>query len=319
MPQSDWSQFLPSFIVGLILLVVPTVTAFMFKGFRDWASKTVDKIPQIAQAAVKLAQKFWSYSLALFILIISPIIFFGITKNIEYTGIFSAGIGISMLALELALGLPIMFPKKNRSFFHSLYLTPEVSNSKLSSKYIDPPKGALYSESRVVAHVFQNESLIFDTFEQINSYHSREDGSKVIAAPVKVQYTNIRNVFILINSSNSLTIYKNKKIGEIRLTFEDAPPLVVDLILGHNIRESLIGSQGSLVREASSQDTGIYWKGVNKDGVTAIIDYLKIPIFNTLKNNRLVLIEFVHTPTRPSPEILDAHFSIFGISLQVDE
>ena len=148
MPESDWSQFLPSFIVGIILLVVPTVTAFMFKGFRDWASKAIDKLIEFANEAGKLAMHYWSYSLALLILIVAVIVFGVAIKNPQLTGIFAAGVGISLLVFEMAIALPFIFPKRTKILFRSIHLTSEVGNSKLASKYIDPPKGTLYSENR---------------------------------------------------------------------------------------------------------------------------------------------------------------------------
>ena len=109
-------------------------------------------------------------------------------------------------------------------------------------------------------------------------------------------------------------------IGEIRLIFRDAPPICVELILGQNIREWCPGNPGDFVRDAPSPTiTMDAWTGLSKDGANAVIDCLRIPVFECMRNCFLERIIFVHkSPQRP-PDEMGVHFSVFAVSLEIEQ
>ena len=82
----------------------------------------------------------------------------------------------------------------------------------------------------------ESDALIFDTNEQIRYLHDcATDGGKEVDLPLPHPQNQVKSAYFLINSRNSKGIYAHQGIGEIRLVFEDAPPIVVELVLGENI------------------------------------------------------------------------------------
>lgn len=124
----------------------------------------------------------------------------------------------------------------------------------------------------------------------------------------------------MINSGNSKNIYANKSIGRIRLVFKEAPPIDVELVLGKNIREWCPGNSGDYVREASSPETITeVWVGLSKNGANAVIDCLKIPVYEIMKDCYLEKIIFTHRSISQPPDTMGVQYSVFGISLEIDE
>jgi hypothetical protein len=122
-----------------------------------------------------------------------------------------------------------------------------------------------------------------------------------------------------INSGNSKNIYANESIGEIRLIFKDAPPIVVNLVLGENIREWCPGNAGNYVRETTSPLISGVWTGMSKDGANAVIDCLKIPIYECMRNCFLEKIILVHKSTKKPTDTMGVHYSVFALSLEIEQ
>ncbi len=196
-------------------------------------------------------------------------------------------------------------------------IRPGIGNSYFKDRYLDLPSGDIILD-KAEFHL-QPDSLIFDTNAHISSYLPRADGGKEIELRIEKPISNIVSANFLINSGNSKIIYASDKIGEIILVFKDAPPITTDLKLGYNIREWSIGNQGDWVRELSSSETSLYWKGNNKQGRNAIIDCLKVPVFECMRNNSLEKIIIVHNSVVKPPDTMGVHFSIFAITLEIQE
>ncbi len=63
------------------------------------------------------------------------------------------------------------------------------------------------------------------------------------------------------------------------------PDLVVESVLGENIREWCPGNPGDYAREASSSiiTMGV-WTGLSEGGVDAVIDCLRIPVYECMRS-----------------------------------
>lgn len=215
-------------------------------------------------------------------------------------------------------------PKRNKVLknkleptFVPLSLPTGIGNSYFETRFINPPSGNIILGG--VKFQLEPKSLVFDTNEQIRYLTPRDDGSKEVDFRLPRPINQIRSTYFLINSGNSKNLYNNEKIGEIRLIFKDAPPIVTELVLGYNIREWCPGNPGDFVRETSSPDViADVWKGLSKNGANAVIDCLKVPNFECMRGNFLEKIIFVHRPTKRPPDTMGVHFTVFAVSLEIE-
>jgi hypothetical protein len=195
-------------------------------------------------------------------------------------------------------------------------LRPGFGNSYLKDRYIDPPIGDVVLGG--AQFKLKQDSLIFDTNDPIRYYRPLDYGGYQIEIQLPETVNRVKSVYFLINSGNSKTIYTNRSIGKISLVFKEAPPVDVDLVLGKNIREWCPGNSGDYVRETSSPETVTnVWTGMSKNGANAVIDCLKIPVYEFMKDCYLEKITFVHNFVPQSPDKMEVHYSVFGISLEI--
>jgi hypothetical protein len=210
-------------------------------------------------------------------------------------------------------------PVENKPKFVPISLPAGIGNAYLRDRYLDPPSRIITPNDNKVEFQLPPDSLILDTnitprYVTPRDYDWEEFG---FTLPKPIQ--NIRSAYFLINSGNSHAIYRGLKLGEIKLIFRDAPPIVTVLVLGENIREWCIGNQGDYIREVSDHTTNnLAWKGENKAGVPAVIDYLKIPVFECMRNNPLEAIVFARNKVQRPPDNMGVPFSVFAISLEVE-
>lgn len=318
---SDWSQFLPQILAGIVLFFVPIVFGIVSKRVRDGYRYFLSEFRVFVLVLLKIARTYWNYSITIFAGLAFSIFiawyYYEVYRDFSFIFVSSFWLGFAFMVI--ASFLPLVFPPQKTTVFKTISIPPGIGNSYLSSRFLDLPEGFVSSEDRKVGLHLKKKVLIFDTNEHIRDYTSKEDGSKVVRFTLKEKTKNIKSVVFIVNSGNSLQKYKNKLIGEIILVFEDAPPIKTELILGYNIREWAPGNKGDLVREASGASLRLFWKGLNKDGAAAIMDYLRVTVFECMNDNALKEIIFVHTPTRSSSKEMDVHYSIFGISLEVEK
>lgn len=58
---------------------------------------------------------------------------------------------------------------------------------------------------------------------------------------------------------------------------------------------------------------------MNKSGAYAVIDCLKIPIYEIMESCYLEKILFIHYSIPEAPDTMGVHYSVFGISLEVQK
>ncbi len=318
MPPSDWSQFIPELISGLLTAILLGIFAYLISDkFKRWVKKLPNRIINIQK---------WLTARWYFILPHSLVIVLAIIFRI-YTDwrivIFSLTCYIvGWLSLRLSAGYPLAFGKKKSMKAKSEYLPVSLvsgaGNSHIKNYYIDPPYGdILLGEAQFR---LDPNALIFDTNKQ-HTHTLLADGKLVIDfLKLSKPQNHIESVYLLINSSNSKSIYAHQSIGEIKLVFKDAPPIVVELILGANIREWCLGNPGDFVREASSPMLMMgMWKGLSKNGANAVIDCLQIPVYECMKGCFLEKITLVHKPLKHPSDTLGVHFSIYAVSLKITQ
>lgn len=318
MTESDWSQFIPSLIVGLIvgllLLAVGGGIAYLRSDrFKKWLNRLLNTIMRTLK---------WLIAKWRFILLYSVVVVWGAVvfhiyadwKILAFSLVFYA---VGFLSWGLSIGRPISFGRSKTKYL-PIPLVPGIGNSHLKSRYIAPPAGdALLGKARFL---LESKDLIFDTNEQIRYYTPRNDGGKEIDLQLPKPQNQVKSAYFLINSGNSKSIYAHQSIGEIRLVFKDAPPIIVELVLGENIREWCPGNLGDFVREASSPMlTKDAWTGLSKHGRNAVIDCLQIPVDACMKNCFLDKIILVHKSLQKPLDTMGVHFSIFAISLEVEQ
>jgi len=323
MPKIDWSQFIPDLIIAVIVMVgtviLGRIAYFRSERFKTWLNRLLLKF---ALGLRWLVEK-WYFFIPLCIVIILGIITFRIYADWKIVAFTFMCYIIGLLSWGLS-NRHQKLRGRNRAInsikakFLTIPMPAGIGNSYLKDRYIAPPfvdvvlGGAQFQ--------FKADSLIFDTNEHNPYYRPRNDGGKEIDFQLPKPENQVKSVYFLINSGNSKSIYANEVIGEIRLLFKDAPPIVVELVLGQNIREWCPGNSGDYVREASSPTiTMDAWKGLGKNGATAVMDCLQIPVYECMRNCFLEKIIFVYKPTKRPTDTMGVHFSVFAVSLEIEQ
>lgn len=321
MPESNWSQFVPDLIVAFVgaffVLVVGGVVAYLRSDkFKKWFDRLLNKM---ILASKWLIAK-WHLVVLHSLVVILGIVVFRIYEDWRIPVFSIVCYVVGLLTWGLSIGRPLSFGMSKSTASKTEYLpislVPGVGNSYLKGRYIAPPSGDVFlgkAQFRLEA-----DALVFDTNEHIRHYTPRNDGSKEIDFQLPKQQDRVKAVYFLINSGNSKSLYAHQEIGGIRLVFKDAPPIVVGLVLGENIREWCPGNPGDFVREASSpMITMDVWTGLSKHGGNAVIDCLQIPVYECMRNCYLEKIVFVHKSLQRPPDTMGVHFSIFAMSLEI--
>jgi len=322
MPESDWAQFIPDLIIAVIgvlfaIIVTGTIACFRSERFKTWLSKL---LANFALGLKWLVEK-WYFFLPLCIVIILGTITFRIYADWKIVAFSFLCYLMGLLGWRLSNRHQIL-RGRNRAIngiktkFLAIPLPAGIGNSYLKNRYIDPPVRDVVLGGAQFR--LKQDSLIFDTNEHISSFLPRSDGGKEVDYRLPEPANQVKSVYLLINSGNSKNIYVNEVIGKIRLIFKDAPPIVVELVLGQNIREWCPGNSGEYVRETSSPSTMNVWMGMSKNGANAVIDCLKIPVYECMRNCSLEKIVFVYKPTQKPPDTMGVHFSVFAISLEIE-
>jgi hypothetical protein len=206
--------------------------------------------------------------------------------------------------------------EKKRKFL-SIPLPPGTANDYLKDRYLDLPSKILTPNG--VEFQLGPDALILDTNKTIRSTFPKDDGSIEFGFSLHEPIKGIKAVYFLINSGNSRSIYNSFKVGKVKLIFKDAPPINTKLILGQNIREWCIANPGDLIREVLDHTANeVAWRGTNNQGTTAVMDCLKIPVFECMKNNFLERIIFEHNPATRPPDTMGVHFSVFAVCLEIE-
>ena len=320
MPESNWSQFIPDLVVqvlgGFSILLLGGVFAYLKSDrFKKWFNRTCEK----AMLASKWLVSKWH------LIVLNFLVLLGIFVLRVYADLailaFSLGCYVvGLLSWGLTFGRPLSFGRNksidSKTEVLPIPLVPGIGNSYLRSRYIAPPSGNVFLGK--VQFQLEPNALIFDTKEQIRYYRPLNDGGKEIDFQLPKPQTQVRSAYFLINSANSNSIYAHQEIGEIRLVFKDAPPIVVELTLSENIRDWCPSNPGDLVREAfSPMLTMGVWTGQNKHGGNVVIDCLEIPVYECMRNCLLERIVLIHKPPQRPPDTTEVHFSIFAVSLEI--
>ncbi len=206
---------------------------------------------------------------------------------------------------------------KDKPKFLSIPLPVGTANAYLD-RYLDLPSRIVTSNG--IEFQLKQDTPILDTGETIRITFPKDDGSIEFGFSLQEPINNIKAVYFLINSGNSLRIYNSFKVGKIKLIFKDAPPINTKLVLGQNIREWCIGNPGDLICEVSDYTANeVVWRGTNKKGTNAVIDCLKIPVFECMKNNVLEQIIFAHNPATRLPDTIGVDFSVLAVCLEIEQ
>jgi len=319
MPESDWTQFIPDLVITVIGVMFAIIAAgiiayFKSERFKTWLNKLLAKFT----FGLKWLVEKWHFFLPLGIFIILGTLALRIYTDWNIVALSFTCYMIGLLGWGLSNRHQILRVKNKGTTtrFLPITLPPGIGNSYFESRFIDPPSGENISGK--VRFDLQPKSLIFDSNEQIRFSLLKDDGGIGVEFQLTKPINKIASAYFLINSGNSKRIYENEKVGEIELIFKDAPPIITKLVLGKNIREWCPGNVGDYVRETNSPDTILgVWKGLSKQGANAIIDCLKIPIYDCMRNNFLEKIVFVHKSTPKPQDTMGVHFSVFGVSLEI--
>jgi hypothetical protein len=210
----------------------------------------------------------------------------------------------------------IAVPKKK---FVSIPIPASIANDYLKDRFPDLPAHVVTPDDDKVKFQLDPDAFILDTNKTIYDVLPRDHRWEEFGFSLRKPRSHIKSVCFLISSGNSLKMYQSFRLGQISLVFKDAPPIITDLVLGQNIREGCIGNPGSLVREVSDHVTNKpAWRGKNKDGVAAIMDCLKIPVYASMRNYPLEEIIFAHNKAALPPDNSGVHFIVFAVSLEIE-
>ena len=324
MPESDWSQFIPDLIITIIGVLFASILAgaiayFKSEKFKKW----FNRLPKAIRQGGKWLVEKWYFVLPLCTVILLTAIAFRLYGDWKLVVFSFVSYVIGLLSWELFNSRQKLFAEKKAidtttPKFLPIPLSAGLGNSYLKNRYINPPIGDVVLGG--AQFMLEKDSLIFDTNEQIRNYLPLEYGGKQVEFQLSKSVNRVKSVYLLINSGNSKNIYANKSIGKIRLVFKEAPSIDVELELGKNIREWCPGNSGDYIRETSSSETiPDVWTGMSKNGANAVIDCLKIPVYEIMKDCYLEKIIFTHRSISQLPDTMGVHYSVFGISLEIQE
>jgi len=316
MSEDNRWRYILDIIFALLKSLIPELVAYLKSDrFGKRFRSLLDKILSIVEW---LLSKWRVFVLCLVVIVLGAMTYDAFTdwRIIAFSlTCYLAGALIWIFARNRPVSLGKRNPSKSWERFFPVRLSPDVGNSYLRNRFIDPPCG----DSLLGSAQFQlgRDSLMFDTSGQLRYYLPRDDGGEEVELRLPEPQSRVKTAHFLINSSNSKGIYAGKSIGKIRLIFSDAPPMVVKLVLGENIREWCPGHPGKYVRETSSPMVMNVWKGLSKDGAPAVMDCLQIPVFDCMKDCTLEQIVFVHKSPKEPSDRLGTHYSVFGVSLEM--
>lgn len=324
MSEIDWSQFIPDLIITIIGILFASIFAGTIIYIKSEKFKTwLNKLPTIFVLGLKGLVEKWYFFLPLSIVIILGAITFRVYGDLKIAAFSFICYAIGLFSWRLSNSKQTLFRRKSANNiaitkFLPIPLPAGIGNFYLKNRYIDPPNGDVVLGG--AQFQLKQDSLIFDTNEQIRYYLPLDNGGKEIDFQLPKSVNRVKSVHFLINSGNSKIVYANNNIGKIRLVFKEAPPLDVELVLGENIREWCPGNSGEYIRETSSPTTVVsVWTGMSKSGANAVIDRLKIPVYECMRDCFLEKIIFVHKSIPQSPDTMGVHFSVFGVSLEIEQ
>lgn len=323
MPESDWSQFIPDLIITIIGVFFAATLAGAIAYFKsERVKRWFNRLPKVIGEGTKWLVEKWYLVLPLCIVILLSAVAFRLYGDWKLVAFPFTSYIIGLLSWALFNRQKLFEKKQATGAVISKFLPVPISagfgNSYLKSRYINPPVGdVVLGEAQFR---LEKDTLIFDTNENIRYYLPLDSGGKQVDFQLSKTVNRVKAVYLLINSGNSKNIYANRSIGGIRLVFKEAPPIDVDLELGRNIREWCPGNSGDYIRETSSSETITdVWKGMSKNGANAVIDCLKIPVYEIMKDCYLEKIIFTHRSFSQPPDTMGVHYSVFGISLEIQE
>lgn len=95
-------------------------------------------------------------------------------------------------------------------------------------------------------------------------------------------FKDAHSAYLLVNSGNSYWWYQGQTAGHVTLSFSDGSTQITNLVIGGNVREWQLGSQGTVAAISDPAATNA-WTGTSTSGRTAVIDMLTIAIAGTGK------------------------------------
>ena len=324
--ESDWSQLVPDLIVAVVGAIIVTIILaivgliiayFKSERFSEWIKHIFKRL----RTSFKWLIRKWRLILLIGFLAVFNFIVYLLYADWKIVVLSLVNFIIGLLVYRLfansqkSFMTTKMLAKKSK--YVPIAIPPGIGNSYFINRFLDPPLGDI--EFGGIKFMFETDSLIFDTNNQLHYYLPRNDGSKEIEFTLPEPINNIKSAYFLINSGNSKSIYASEKVGEIILMFKDGAPLITELILGKNIREWCIGNPGDFVREMTDPLTKNVWEGTDKQGANAVIDCLEVPVFALSKNNALEIIKFIYKPTQHATDAMGVHYSIFAVSLKIEQ
>ncbi len=124
--------------------------------------------------------------------------------------------------------------------------------------------------------------------------------------------SQVEQIHLLINAGNAFTRWQGKTVGRITLVFDGAPPLVVPLVLGANVREWHT-SNGVV---SSAPEVTEVWRGapVNSPEITGVLDMLTIEVPADRREAKLVRME-IEDLSAPIMGSRDPALTIAGATL----
>ncbi len=324
MPESDWSQFIPDLIIVIIGTIITAILAGSITYFKiEKVNKWFNKLPKAGGRGAKWLVEKWYLVLPLCTVILLSAIAFRLYGDWKLVTFSLASYIIGLLSWVLFSSRQKLLEKKQATSvvtpkFLPIPISAGFGNSYLKNRYIKPPVGDVILGG--VQFRLEKDSMIFDTNESIHYYLPLDDGGKQVDFQLSQSVNRVKSVYLLINSGNSKNIYANRSIGRIRLVFKEAPSIDIELELGENIREWCPGNSGEYIRETSRPETITdVWTGMSKNGAYAVIDCLKIPVYEIMKDCYLEKIIFTHRSFPQPPDTMGVHYSVFGISLEMLE
>ncbi|HRF46894.1 MAG TPA: protein kinase [Anaerolineales bacterium] len=167
---------------------------------------------------------------------------------------------------------------------HSAVSIASITNGGLDTDFADAPVGSI----ELGGVVFELDGRAFRSQAE-----PAPNNTFPTEAGIVLERAGVTRVFVLITSGDGFTRWRGRTVGEIVLTFVGADPLIVELVLGENLREW--HAADNVVSEAD----GVVevWRGpiTGHPELSGVLDLLTIRVPESHAEATLVRIDFRDT------------------------
>jgi serine/threonine-protein kinase len=178
-----------------------------------------------------------------------------------------------------------------------------IGNQRFAQNYLNPPQGLVTLQG-----------IPFEFGERVFWSQADPTVSLPTSAQLPLSIPSPRSAFILVATGDGFRRFEGKAVGRIEFYFQINPPLIVELVLGKNVREWQTGSSSIVTR---APEVSQVWQGTvtSSPDIDAVLDLLTISIPPTNWADTMTGIGIYDTSVE-SVQSRDPAIGIMGLAIE---